>query len=152
MAFTRFNDDPARIMKKLQESTDQGLYQLHQPGHGSSMPLINDPQIVMQKWGANLRTNTLNVENDLRGMNRPLTRDCVEYSQTIPSSELIRYPCYKKEITHQSRTIAPAWTVRGVEQPRWETPFLDPQENVVLPFQANTDTRNSEKDNFRLPK
>lgn len=150
MAFTRFNDDPCRIMKKLQESTDQGLYQLHQPGNGSCMPLIHDPQILLQKWGANLRTNTLNIENELRGMYRPLTRDSVQYTETTPPSEQIRYPSYKKEITHQARTIAPAWTIRGVEQPRWETPFLDPQENVLLPFQANTDTRNFEKDNFRF--
>jgi hypothetical protein len=136
-------------MKKLQESTDQGLYYLHQPGNGISMPLICDPQINLQKWGANLRTNSLKIENDLRGMNRPLTRDCLEYAHSVPSSELIRYPLHTKEITHQSRTVAPAWTIRGVEQPRWETPLLDPQENIILPFQAYTDTRNVEKDNFK---
>ena len=40
-----------KIMKKLQESTDQGLYYLNQPGNGERPPFINDPQIILQKWG-----------------------------------------------------------------------------------------------------
>ena len=47
--FTRFYDDPSRIMKKLQESTDQGLYYLNQPGNGDRPPFIDDPQILLQK-------------------------------------------------------------------------------------------------------
>ena len=33
MSFTRFHDDPARIQKQLQESTDQGNYMINVPGN-----------------------------------------------------------------------------------------------------------------------
>ena len=34
MSFTRFHDDPCRIHKQLQESTDPGRYMLNRPGNG----------------------------------------------------------------------------------------------------------------------
>ena len=57
MAFTRFNDDPCRIMKQLQESTDQGRYILNVPGNGDKPCYIDDPYIRLQGWGANLMIN-----------------------------------------------------------------------------------------------
>lgn len=38
MAFTRFHDDPARIAKRLEESTFAGNYQLNKPGPGVDLP------------------------------------------------------------------------------------------------------------------
>ena len=35
MAFTRFNDDPCRVSKQLQQSTDQGRWILNVPGNGA---------------------------------------------------------------------------------------------------------------------
>lgn len=143
MAFTRFHDDPDRIMKDLQESTDQGLYYLNQPGNGERPPFINDPQIILQKWGANLCEDRVNVESKLMGIQYKLSRDCTrENIKTTP----IKYPTYKKEITGQPRTVMPAWTARDLEQTNWWTLPLDPQENVILPFHANISTRIIEKD------
>ena len=34
MSFTRFHDDPCRMLKQLQESTDIGFYHLNVPGNG----------------------------------------------------------------------------------------------------------------------
>ena len=60
MAFTRFHDDPARIEKKLLESTGIGIYHLNVPGNG--LTYIDDVNIRLQKWGANLQTNPFLVK------------------------------------------------------------------------------------------
>jgi hypothetical protein len=142
MAFTRFYDDPDRIMKKLQESTDPGMYYLNQPGNGDRPHYIKDPSIIMQKWGANLHHDRVGVESELLGMNYTLTRD----KQHTPfTSTPITYPTYSKEVTVQSRTIAPVWTARDLEQShRWILP-LDPQEHVIPSFDNNISTRVLEK-------
>jgi hypothetical protein len=142
MAFTRFNDDPIRIMKKLQESTDQGMYYLNQPGNGDRPPFMLDPSIVIQKWGANLHHDRVGVESELLGINEHLSRNLVRKPF---ESSAIEYPTYKKEVTFQSRTIAPVWTARDLEQNhRFILPF-DPQENVIPLFDNNISTRIQEK-------
>jgi len=78
MAFTRFHDDPSRIKKQVQISSFQGRYFLDTPGQGVDLPFLEDPNIRMQYWGANLRNNTINLESDLRGLSRKLNRDYVD--------------------------------------------------------------------------
>jgi hypothetical protein len=73
MAFTRFKYDDCRTKKSLQQQTDPGRWILDVPGNGSHPCYIEDPQIIIQKWGANLRTNTINLESDLLGVNRTLS-------------------------------------------------------------------------------
>jgi hypothetical protein len=70
MAFTRFHDDPCRIKKQLQQSTDVGRWILNVPGNGDRPDYIADPQIRIQTWGANLMTNCIDLESDLRGQTR----------------------------------------------------------------------------------
>ena len=74
MSLTRFNDDDARIKKKLQEMTGASQYQLNAPGPGVETPFFEDAHIRLQKWGANLRNNTTNLESDLIGINRKITK------------------------------------------------------------------------------
>ena len=78
MAFTRFNNDPSRIQKYLEESTNVGKYFLNVPGNGTNPSFINDPHIRMQKWGGNLSKNIVNIESDLRCSTRQLNRDNIE--------------------------------------------------------------------------
>ena len=70
MSFTRFHDDEARIKKRLEESTFQGRYFLNVPGPGMDLAFHEDPQLRLQKWGANLHNNTVNLESDLHGLTR----------------------------------------------------------------------------------
>jgi hypothetical protein len=152
MAFTRFNYDESRTKKQLQQSTDPGRWVMNVPGNGSQPCYIEDPQIIIQKWGANLRTNTINLESELLGVSKPLNRDCVNvdnYTKYNVPNDKINYPHCKKTITEQSRTIMPAWTARDLEQVDWYYPPLNPQENVCLPFQSNLNTRILEKDYFQ---
>ena len=150
MSFTRFHDDPCRINKQLQESTDPGRYMLNVPGNGDKPYYIEDPYIRIQGWGANLRTNTINLESNLKGLNQPLSRDCLQnnYLKTAVSSSPISYPSAQPSFVEQSRVTHPAWTYRDLEQTNWYYPQLNPQENVCLPFQNNLSTRILEKNNY----
>ena len=150
MAFTRFHDDKARVEKQLQESTGPGRYMLNVPGNGTRPCFMEDPFVRLDKWGANLRTNAVNIDSDLRGLTRRQNRDCIgknDYQLTsVPSSNVV-YP-ENNTTTEQSRAIMPAWTARDLEQTQWGILPLDPQENVCIPFEQNLNTRLIQKDGF----
>jgi len=151
MAETRFNTDPCRISKKLQQMTDEGRYRLNVPGLGQYPSFVEDPQIIPQQWGGNLRTNLVNIDNELRGVNRPLNKDCLgkdEYTRFDYPSLPISYPVNRKMYTEQSRAIMPAWTARDLEQVDWYYLPLNPQENTCMPFLNNLSTRILEKDYY----
>ena len=78
MAFSSIKSDPCRIAKELQQSTGSGRHIMNVPGPGSNVGFMEDPFIRLQKWGANLMTNTINLESDLMGLSRSLNKDCVE--------------------------------------------------------------------------
>jgi hypothetical protein len=151
MASTRFFYDPCRTKKQLQQSTDPGRWILNVPGNGDKPCYIEDPQIIIQKWGANLRTNTINLESELKGVNRQLGKDCLgkdNYTKYNVENNAIEYPNCNNLFTDQSRTTNPAWWYRDLEQVDWYYPPLNPQENTCLPFQNNLSTRILEKDYF----
>ena len=163
MAFTRFNYDDCRTKKKLQESTGPGRYSLNMPGNGTSPCFFNDPQIRMQKWGANLSTNQINIESDLRCQTRQLNRDLTKnnnYMNYLTNNNFYNvgnYPVYKDEITGQPRASHPAWTLReldSVNTPNIPNNFkyllMNPQENVCIPFHNNIASRMVEKDYYAM--
>lgn len=151
MAFTRFKYDDARTKKELQQATGAGRWVLNVPGNGDAPAFMEDPHIGLQKWGANLMTHALDLENELRGGNRPLNRDCLDkhqFQQFRVSSAPISYPTNSTLTTEQSRATHPAWWYKDLEQRNWEYPPLNPQVNVCLPFHNNLSTRILEKDAF----
>ena len=151
MANTRISYDPCRTVKSLQESTGPGRYTMNVPGNGDKPSYMEDPHIRIQKWGANLRTNAINLESDMLGLNRPLGRDCLgkdNYETHVVETEQVNYPNNSMLYTEQSRAIMPAWTARDLEQVDWYTLPLDPQENTCIPFLNNLSTRTLEKDYF----
>lgn len=153
MSFTRFHDDPARVKKQVEESTYQGRYFLNKPGAGIDLPFFEDPHVRLQGWGANLHNNTVNLESDLYGLSRTLNRDQINANDYQKKS--VRTTPYKYENlspnTEESRSSHPAWTYRGLEKPRWETPYVNPQNNLERTFDHNIQTRILEKDNY-VPK
>jgi hypothetical protein len=149
MSFTRFHDDPCRIKKQLQESTGPGRYMLNQPGFGDKPLYFEDPFVRLQGWGGNLRTNTINLESDLKGMTRNLNKDCFEYNKSQVNSNPVTYP-NQPSFTEESRTTHPSWLLRDLETNRWDHLFINPQNNVSIPFANNISSRLNEKDNFNF--
>lgn len=152
MSFTRFHDDPCRIAKQLEESSNIGKYRLNVPGNGAKPMYMEDPYIRLQQWGGNLRTNVVEIEESLRGINRKLNRDCLaenNYQNYQPSSSNIDYPAYGM-FTEQPRAIMPAWNLRDAATR--ELPYLhrDPQSNPcqMIPFDNNIYSRITEVDMF----
>jgi len=151
MAFTRFHDDPARIQKSLEESTFISHYQLNAPGPGDENPFLEDPNIRLQRWGANLHRNTVELESDFRGLTRPLNRDLIlenNYLRHSITAPLVTNYGISQPFVEESRATHPAWTYRENITERWEEPWINPQSGLEKPFQSNIQTRILEKDNF----
>ena len=152
MSFTRFHDDPVRIQSQVYQSSFTGKYMLNTPGQGLNLPFIEDPNIRIQKWGANLQTNSVNLESDLLGLTRTLNNDLIGYNDyvqhSVPSSK-IYYP-NSSPIVEESRATHPAWMYKDLEQPRWVPLYLNPQNKIEKEFHDNIQTRVLEKD-FHKP-
>jgi hypothetical protein len=152
MAFTRINDDEARIAIQLQQQTDQERWYLDVPGNGDKPCFILDPQIIPQKWGANLWTHCIDIQSSLLGINTQLNRDCInteKYKKHEVYVSPIDYPvCDKFLTTEQSRAIMPAWTARELTPNNAYFLSQNPQAHTEIPFYNNTSTRILEKDNF----
>ena len=151
MSFTRFHDDPCRIEKQLDESTFEGRYRIDKPGNGLKPCFMEDPYIRLQQWGANLQTNTINLESELLGLTRPLTLDCPQnkYNENNIKSQKISYPSCAPFV-EQPRATNPAWTALDLEQNNFDFPLFDPQANVCLPFHNNLSSRILEKDYYLM--
>lgn len=146
MSFTRFHDDPCRVAKQLEEATGPGRYVLNVPGNGPKPYFMEDPFVRLQRWGANLMTNPVDLESDLLGLSNRLGCSA-DKKPDLPRSSPIEYPSCTAT-TQQPRATDPAWTARDLEQVNWYILPMDPQENVCMPFPNNLDTRILEKDYF----
>lgn len=174
MAFTRFHDDPDRIIKQLEMQTAIGRWALETPAPMGDRPCFPlDPHIIPQKWGANAWSNMTDISSELRGLGRPARkRDCFDYTANpnpfaSPTHSMLpplaqrstplsaQYPvCEKYLTTEESRSVTPAWTLRDSMPAdymfRSHLLLHNPQNwNRIQPrFEQNIDTRNYEKDMF----
>ncbi len=139
MALTSIKNDDYRINKNLDIMTFQGRYMLGLPGPGN-IRFQEDPFLRLQKNGSNLRSNALNIENDLLGLTKPLTKDCILYGTTIPHSYKIDYG-NQDPFTEQSRAIMPAWTARTLEQNNFDYLLDNPQKHSMVNFEHNKSSR-----------
>ena len=128
MALTSIKNDQARVEKRLQEMTGLGRYVLQAPGPGTEVPFFEDPHIRLQAFGANMNTNAINLESDLRGLTRQLNKDSIKSNNfnnhTYNSSQIV----YKsmEPFVEESRAIMPAWTLLGKETNRWNYLHTNP--------------------------
>lgn len=152
MSFTRFHDDPDRIQKNLQQSTGTSNYQLNAPGPGLDTPFMEDPHLRLQRWGANMMSNSTNLESDLKGLTHKLSRDQVNFKSKTPFSALAgAYSNDSTVIVDETRASNPAWTIRDLEQTRWaDTRNVHKMSlaSIEIPFSNNESTRILEKDSF----
>jgi len=150
MSFTRFHDDQARVEKQLEQMTALGRYMINVPGNGMNPLYYENPHVRLEKWGGNLMTNTIGIDNELKGLTRPLNRDLVnnnQYTKYISGVYSQQYKTGDFDID-ESRALQPAWELRDKEGDRWDYLHTNPQENVALQFQNNLSTRVLEKDHY----
>lgn len=152
MSNTRFRNDDARVIKQLQECTDQGRWILNVPGNGIRPSYMEDIHIRPQKWGGNLMTNSVDLESELRGMTTLLNKGCneeTEYKIPINKSHKMYYPTSKELYTDQMRHVEPAWELRNKKINNWLEPLQSIEKARMIPLQHyRIDTRNGEKDYF----
>jgi hypothetical protein len=148
MSFTRYHDDPARILKGVQQSTFACDYFINAPGPGQHMPYFEDPQIRLEKWGANMWSDSTNLESEFRGLGRPLNHDVKTHQESRLCAGSPKH--YKSNDTHteESRASHPAWIFRDLEHVRWEAPIINPQAHVFKPFDEPIQTRIVAKDQY----
>jgi hypothetical protein len=148
MAFTRYHDDEARIKKGLDISTFSCNYALDAPGPGVYVPFMEDSQIRLQRWGANMWTDSTDLESEFRGLGRPLKHDVRTYKEKSKyGGHTFSYPSSDVHVD-ESRASHPAWMYRDLEQTRWEAPIINPQAHAIRPFDDPIQTRILAKDNY----
>lgn len=154
MSFTRFHDDPHRIQKKNLETTSMNEYIFNVPGNNTNQNIFfEDPHLRMQKSGNTLCRNLVQIESELRTLDRRVNCDDVQKNDYLKQQciKSYMYPTnIKKNITKESRSSHPAWTLKGACT--YEQPYLfqDPQQNVEIPFHAYLDTNILEKDYYNI--
>lgn len=152
MAFTRFKYDDSRTMKELQQSTDQGRWILNVPGNGTKPHYMEDPNIRIQKWGGNLMTNHVDIENTLWGITINNNRDYLDqskYKKHVHKSERIFYPKNSDLYVDQSRSTDPAWEYRNIETNKWLEPLANIEQAHIIPHNSHqVNSRNLEKDAY----
>lgn len=147
MSSTRFYDDEARIKKRTEESLNAGGYYLDVPGNGLKPNYMEDPHIRLQKWGANIMTNTMDIEEDLRGLNRKLKRDQEEYINKKATTIKQVYGT-DESFVDETRSSIPAWTFRDKERTRWDYSHHKSQDHVEIPFDTKKSTRIEQKSKY----
>ena len=135
MASTRTNNDEARTLKRLQQSTDVGRWILNVPGNGIDLPFVQDPYIRIQKWGANLHSNAVNLESNLQGRNAILGPDL---EQPRVATSALQYPGNTNLTTDQSRATMPAFTFRESTRTNPHILLFNPQDNVYNKVPINS--------------
>jgi hypothetical protein len=156
MAFTRAYDDKDRVNMFLEQDVNNLKYMVNVPGNGTTPSYIVDPQIRLQKFGANISENMVDINSGLKGMNKTLSRDGFQQNNgragnSEPfNNDYMKYnfPTISSAITDQPRATEPAWALRGLEQNNWDYLHSNPQNNTERMFENNTSSRILEKDNY----
>lgn len=145
MAFSRNFYDTDNCNFRNFQSTIAGRYALEVPGNGSMPPFVEDPHIILQKWGANLRTHPVNLESYLLGYDDKLARDCITEQPKMPSTSLPQYPVNDKTFTDDPRLLYPAWELKGMKNQFNNVLIYNPQAYTEIPFRNNISTRTYER-------
>lgn len=150
MAFTRFKYDDCRTEDRIKQSSGPMRYILSVPGPGSNTNLISDPYIRLQKYGANIRNNPVDVNSDLLGLTRNLTLDCCDYKKYQVKSKPMFAQNYNYSLTNQPRESQTLYEVKEKQHDNFDYLFWNPEvhANLMIPFENNLSSRIVEKDKY----
>ena len=156
MAFSNIFYDKERVKEKIESDYDNLKYMVNEPGNGKQPFYIEDPQIRLQKFGANISDNMVDINSALIGLNKTLCRDTsIPNNGRNGNSEPFNdtyykhlFPNYKDAITDETRASLPAWMLRGSENTEWAYLHENPQDHTIPRFANNISSRILEKDNY----
>jgi hypothetical protein len=154
--FSSIRNDPARLRKEAEMSSYTSRYHLCTPGPGIDAPIPDDVHVGLQSWAGNWAGNRIDLESDLHGQTRRINRDRLgtsEYtSYAIPIQSAVTYR-RENPFVEETRASHPAWMYRGIEIPRWEEPWINPQSlgAIEKPFRDNISTKTLDRDSFVIP-
>jgi hypothetical protein len=149
MSSTRLRNDDGRISKEMEIFTHEGRYQLDVPKWRNTQQFIEDPHLRIQKIEANKYNNRVDIENSILGYTMPLSRDYSEKDEYLKFTPQVQEPFfdnYTKCLTDETRATLPPYLFRDLEVDRFETPFINPQNDIERNFEWNINTRIIEKD------
>jgi hypothetical protein len=118
MSSTRIGNDAFRQQDNNKLSTEIGRYILNTPGNGIDNPYINDINIRLQYWGANIRTDSINIENKLFNVGERLSTHNLTTNNNYlikKTAEPLIFPINNSNITDNTRMLYPIYTTRDME-------------------------------------
>jgi hypothetical protein len=128
---------------KTQDLMNIGNYHLMVPGNGPQPYFIEDPYIRIQKWGGYSCTNRTDLDSSLKGIDKQ--KKCDVFQKDKHNSTPIYYPSTNLLYTENSRLIAPAWNIKGIEVVKENYLFYDPRIKSTIPFAHNISSRDEQK-------
>jgi hypothetical protein len=124
---------------------------LEEPRFFKDAPLMDSVYIRTGQYGhvtPNF-TNRVDVESEIKGYTRPSVREVG--GQHLPGDNQQSIDSYtlQKFNVNETRLDNPSSTLRGTGFNRWDWVHMNPQKNVMVPFDYMIDTKQVAKDNHR---
>ena len=166
MSFNKLSYDNCSYEQQLSETTGPGFYQLSTPPNACNACHPTDPRIRLQNGGValNKNNNLIDIDSELIGITRNLSNcskrkyiptECrTDKSKCIDGTkEQIKFDnCFVQ--SEDTRLSNPSCNLRGTGWNRWEWLCKNPQDQVIIPYEYEIDSRNLTKDSHRpcIPK
>jgi len=124
----------------ITQSVSSGLYHMNTIQKEAKGVYPWAPTIRLQKVGASIvdGKNLVDVDSELMGINRIQTKN-FQFKHTPNDDKDVKYLHLKDGLFHEESTLLtnPPSTLRGMAKNRWINVHLQPQDNVIEPFQRN---------------
>ena len=152
MASSRIGSDADRMERKQDTSSGTLNYMINVPGNGATPDFIADPHIRLQKFGANISTNIVDINSNLKGIDTQLSKEGPVPDTRDPTFNdrymKYVYPSITDAVTDEPRSMMPAWQVRDLEQNHWDYLPKNPQAHTEIEFDNNINSRRLDKDAY----
>lgn len=153
MAFSRNPYDEDIYGEYLKISTAEGRYRLNEPRFFQEKPYLDSVYIrtATKPYADRNLVNRVDAESEIKGFTRPTSREVT--NQHTPNRNAHNIEEGKTKVMEfrvsETRLDNPGCTLRGTGFNRWDWVPMNPQKNVMVPFDYMIDTKVMAKDNHR---
>lgn len=150
MSFNRPNWDQCTYKFNVNQSVDAATYGIQTPRPDCFNCSPNDPSIAHSQTGFYVKDGHIDVDSELKSLNRQATRCPVDkYLPTDSEKYDIATKTCDAISTETTRISNPPCTLRSTGWNRWEWLCQNPQDKSLVPFDFNISSRTVVKDNHR---